>query len=219
MSEPIEIISNGRLSCRRAAQVTLAVLSAIVLAGCAIGEREPIYLDSAEVDPIRAPAGLDQPPVRGTYRVGGYFLPEMAGQSEDRPPRVLSSAEAEASRSHIRFGERGLYLEVEDELDSVWRRLGFSLDRAGMTLLRSDSGERRYAFDFDHDPIIVDRTGLARLAFWQGRERIDYSGRFVVEVQPDGDSATRVILLDDNGQLVDMVRAEYVLSVLRERLG
>lgn len=204
---------------RVALNLLLPVASAVLLAACAVGDSEPIYLDSAEVDPIRTPSGLDAPPVRGTYRVAGYFLPEMAGQNEDRPPRVLSSAEAEASRSHVRFGERGLYLEVEDELDSVWRRLGFSLNRGGMEIEQADADERRYAFRFQHDPIVIDRTGFGRLAFWQSPERIDHSGRFVVEMEPAGEAVTRVNLLDENGELVDMVRAEYVLSVLRERLG
>jgi uncharacterized lipoprotein len=197
----------------------LPVVSAALLSACAVGDSEPIYLDSAEVDPIRTPAQLDEPAVRGTYRVGGYFLPQMAGQGEDRPPRVLSSAEAEASRSRVRFGERGLYLEVEDELDSVWRRLGFTLNRGGMAIQQADAEDRQYAFEFQHDPIVIDRTGLARLAFWQRRERIDHSGRFMVELEPAGEAMTRVILLDEDGELIDMAQAEYVLSVLRERLG
>lgn len=197
----------------------LPIAGAVLLTACAVGDSDPIYLDSAEIDPIRTPPELDEPPVRGTYRVAGVYLPQMAGQSEDRPPRVLSSAEAEASRSHIRFGERGLYLEVEDELDSVWRRLGFTLDRGDMELEQADADDREYAFRFHHDPIVIDRTGFARLAFWQSRERIDHSGRFVVELQPVGEASTRVNLLDENGELVDMVRAEYVLAILRERLG
>lgn len=203
---------------RAIVNILLAIASAVLLSACAVGDSNPIYLDSAEVDPIRTPPELDEPPVRGTYRVAGVYLPQMAGQSEDRPPRVLSSAEAEASRSHVRFGERGLYLEVEDELDSVWRRLGFTLNRSGMEIQQADAEDRQYSFRFQHDPIVIDRTGFARLAFWQRPERIDYSGRFKVELEPAGD-ATRVILLDENGELIEMDRAEYVLAVLRERLG
>lgn len=199
--------------------ILLPILGAVLLAGCAAGDSRPIYLDSAEVEPIRIPDRLDRPSVRGTYRVGGYSLPQMAGQNEDRPPRVLSSAEAEASRSHVRFGERGLYLEVEDPLDDVWQQLGSVLNRDGMEIQQADADDRQYTFRFEHDPIVIDRTGLARLAFWQGRERIDYSGNFLIELEPAGSSATRVILLDEQGQLIEMVRAEYVLSVLREHLG
>ncbi len=199
------------------AGLTLGVAG--ILAGCAIGDNDQIYLQSAEVESIRAPAGLDQPRLRGTYRVAGYALPEMAGQNEDRPPRVLTSAEAEASRSRIRFGQFGLYLEVEDELDSVWRRLGFTLDRGDMSVETADAEEHRYAFAFNPEPIVLDRRGFARLAFWEPRERVDHGGRYLVELEPESEDSTRVILLDESGSLVDMARAEYVLSILRDRLG
>lgn len=197
----------------------VAIALAGMVTGCTLGGSDELYLQSAEVEPIRAPAGLDQPRVRGTFRVAGYALPEMAGQNEDRPPRVLTSAEAEASRSRIRFGQYGLYLEVEDELSSVWRRLGFTLNRADMTVESANADEYRYAFAFDPEPIVVERRGIARLAFWEPSERINHGGRFMVELEPESEDATRVILRDESGNLIDMARAEYVLSILRDRLG
>ncbi|MEE4295096.1 MAG: hypothetical protein V2J20_00585 [Wenzhouxiangella sp.] len=209
-------------STARPAAVVRAVIvlaMAATMAGCTLGGSDDVYLRSAEVDPIRAPDGLDQPRVRGTFQVAGYALPEMAGQNEDRPPRVLTSAEAEASRSRIRFGQYGLYLEVEDELSSVWRRLGFTLNRGDMKVESASADEHRYAFAFDPEPIVVERRGLARFAFWEPNERLDHGGRFVLELEPESEDATRVLLLDENGELIDMARAEYVLSILRDRLG
>lgn len=200
-------------------KIVCLTLSVLLLGACAGRDRQPIYLQSEEVEPIRVPEHLDEPAVRQTYRVAGYFLPEMAGQGDARPPRVLSSAEAEASRSHIRFGDRGLYLEVEDEVDSVWRRLGFSLDRGGMQIRDADETQRQYDFRFEHEPIVIDRSGLSRLAFWRGEEKIDHGGHFRVELEPAGGDITRVILLDESGELVEMERAEFLLSELRERLG
>ena len=195
------------------------LLVAGLATGCAARDRQPVYVGSDEVQPIRAPEGLSQPRVRTTYQIPGYFLPELAAVgNEARPPRVLPSAEAEASRSHIRFGPTGLFLEVQDEADSVWRRLSFALNRGGMNVRTVDESARRYLFDFRHDPIALDRTGLSRLAFWRGTEVMDYSGRFRAEVQPDGDNA-RVILLHQDGRVIDMETAEFVLAVLRERLG
>ena len=199
--------------------IVLTVLAALLLTACAGRDRQPIYLDSEEVEPIRTPAHLDEPTIRRTYFVDGVFLPQMAGQSDARPPRVLSSAEAEASRSRIRFGPSGLYLEVQDEPDSVWRRLGFSLDRGSMQLREVEENEQRYGFYFDHEPIVIDRRGFARLAFWRGPETIDHGGRFVVEVEPADPQTTRVQLLTEDKEPVEMQRAEYVLSILRERLG
>ncbi len=200
-------------------KLLLSLLAACVLVGCANRDRQPVYVASEEVSSLRVPDRLSEPGIRTTYRIPGYFLPEFAaGGDEARPPRVLPSAEAEASRSHIRFGPSGLFLAVEDEADSVWRRLSFVLNRGGMNVRRVEEGSRRYHFRFDHDPISVNRTGLARLAIWRGSEVMDYSGVYLAEVQADGDNA-RVNLYHENGSLVDMETAEYVLAVLRERLG
>jgi uncharacterized lipoprotein len=200
-------------------RVCLIALAACVLAGCFNRDRQPIYVESEEVSEIEVPEDLSLPNVRRTYDIPGTFLPQLAAVGdESRPPVVLSSAEAEASRSHIRFGPTGLYLEVEDEPGSVWRRLGFSLNRGGMNVRQVDESDRRYLFDFTHDPIEVERSGLARMAFWRSDERLDYSGRYQVRVQEDGDT-TRVVLLGDGGEVIEMDQAEFILAILRERLG
>lgn len=197
----------------------LVLAMVAVLAACATRE-QPVYADSEEVQPIEAPPGLSQPRVRSTYEVPGYFLPELAAQgNEARPPRVQPSAEAERSRSQIRFGETGLYLEVQDEPDSVWRRLGFTLNRAGMSVREIDESERRYRFRFTHEPIETPRTGLGRLAFWRGNEVTDYSGTYLAEIRRADEQFTKVALLDEQGDILDMEQAEYVLSRLRDRLG
>lgn len=194
-------------------------LAVLLLGACAGRDRQPVYVQSDEIEPIRAPEGLDQPRVRSAFEVGGYFLPELAAQHDARPPRVLPSAEAERSRSHIRFGPRGLFLEVQDEADSVWRRLGFSLNRAGMQIQEVREDRQQYAFRFSDDPLIIERTGLSRMAFWRGAEKVDHSGEFLAEVEATSDETTRVLLMDRSGNLLDMDQAEHVLSVLRERLG
>lgn len=200
-------------------QTILALLLVGLISGCFNRDRQPIYVESEEIDPIEVPEGMTKPQIRTAYQIPGTFLPELAASGDESlPPRVLSSAEAEASRSHIRFGPTGLYLEVEDEANSVWRRLSFTLNRQGMSVRRVDEPDRRYLFEFDHDPIRVDRTGLSRLAFWRSAEVRDYSGQYLAEVRPEGDQA-RIVLLDENGQVIDMDQAEYVLAVLRERLG
>lgn len=196
----------------------LAALLAM-LAGCAGRDRQPVYADSEEIDPIEAPPGMSSPQSRSTFEVPGYYLPELAAQDTARPPRVQPSAEAERSRSHIRFGATGLFLEVQDEPDSVWQRLGFTLNRNGMRVEEIDDSQQRYRFQFSHDPIEADRRGISRLMFWRSPEVTDYSGTYRIKVREGSDGLSEVILLDANGEILDMDRAEYVLARLRDRLG
>lgn len=198
-----------------------ALAISLLLGGCFNRERDPVYVSSEEIEPIEAPPGLDEPRTRNLYEVPGYSLPELAAQGEqERPPEVQPSAVAEQSRSQIRFGPTGLYLAVEDQPDSVWRRLGFTLNRAGMQVEQVDENQRRYVFRFTHEPIQPDAGFFDRLTFWSSPEAIDYSGRYVARVgdRTEG-GVTRVELLDADGSVVAMDRAEFVLARLRERLG
>ncbi|MGY6555411.1 MAG: hypothetical protein ACXIUM_12920 [Wenzhouxiangella sp.] len=198
----------------------LLIVLALMLAACAGRDRQPVYVQSDEIPPLQVPTGLDQPTIRPTFQVGGAFLPEMAAQHEIRPPRVQPSAVAERSLSQIRFGPRGLFLEVQDEAESVWRRLGFSLNRGGMQVREVRAERQQYAFRFIDDPTEVERGRLARVAlFWRSTEVIDHSGDFIAEIEPINERATRVLLFDSAGNLVSMDQAEHVLAVLRERLG
>ncbi|WP_376691274.1 hypothetical protein [Wenzhouxiangella sp. EGI_FJ10409] len=199
----------------------LLLAATLLLGGCFNRERDPVYVSSEEISPIEAPPGLDQPATRDTYDVPGYSLPELAAQGQqERPPEVQPSSVAERSRSQIRFGRKGLYLAVEDQPDSVWRRLGFSLDRGEMQLRQIDETERRYRFSFSHEPIRPDMGFFDRITFWSRPEAIDYSGEYVARVASEAEGGvTRVELLDDDGDVVEMDRAEFVLARLRERLG
>lgn len=199
----------------------LSLSTAFVLAGCFNSERDPVYVASEEIEPIEAPPGLDQPSTRNIYDVPGYSLPELAAQGNpENPPEVQPSSVAEQSRSQIRFGPKGLYLAVEDVPDSVWRRLGFTLNRGDMQVRQVDENERRYIFSFNHEPVQPDVGFLDRLTFWSSPDPVDYSGEYVARVgNKASDGVTAVELLDADGSVVELERAEFVLARLRERLG
>lgn len=210
-------------ACRLGARGLPAALVALLLVGCgALGGDRPIYVQSEEIQPLQVPRGLSQPRFENQFEIPGYSLPELAAAGDESlPPRVLSSAEAEAARSRIRFGPTGLYLEVDDEAASVWRRLGFALNRGGMSVEQVLTDQRRYAVKFSHEPIEVSRRGrLSRmLLFWRAPKFLDYSGRYLIEVQRETPERTRVAILGNSGEVLPMQQAEFVLAALQKRLG
>jgi uncharacterized lipoprotein len=205
----------------------LKSLAILLLAGISVGcgfnsNKEPIYAASEEVPPLRVPEGLSAPETQATFEIPGYSLPELAARGdESRPPRVLTSAEAEKARSRIRFGPTGLYLEVDDQAASVWRRLGFALNRGDMKIERVIDDQRRYRVQFDHDPILVSERGWFKklFLFWRSPDYMDFSGIYLFEVQRDTSDSTRVAILDENGSVLAMEQAEFILARLQERLG
>ncbi|MDT8438541.1 MAG: hypothetical protein RQ729_05995 [Wenzhouxiangellaceae bacterium] len=201
--------------------IVMAVL--LILAGCGMFRREePAYLESEELSPLRVPPGLTPPNTDSVFEIAGYSLPTLAAQgNEALPPRVPTSEEAERARSRIRFGPTGLYLEVDDEAASVWRRLGFAVNRGGMSLDQVLADERRFRVRFEHDPIVVDERGWFSnlFLFWKSPEMINFSGTYLLEVQRETGGTTRVAILDDQGRVLPMERAEFVLNRLQRRLG
>lgn len=194
-----------------------------IAAGCGFNSnKEPIYAASEEIPPIRVPEGLSMPETRATFEIPGYSLPELAARGDEtRPPRVMTSADAEKARSRIRFGPTGLYLEVDDEAASVWRRLGFALNRGDMSIDRVLDDQRRYRVQFSHEPILVSERGWFKkvFLFWKSPEYINFSGTYLFEVQRETSDTTRVAILDENGKVLAMEQAEFVLARLQERLG
>jgi len=197
------------------------MLAAALLSGCFGKSREPIYKASDEIDEIEVPADLSQPQVGVVYNVPGYSLPELAATGNEMlPPTVQPSEVAEHSRSQIRFGRSGLYLAIQDEPDSVWRRLGFALNRGDMRLESSNEDGFEYVFHLDHEPVESEKSGFSRLFFWRKAELINYSGRYRIVVGKESEGGvTAVELLGESGGVLDFDRAEYILAGLRDRLG
>ena len=211
---------NKYLHCLKIGSMLLVVGMA---AGCVFNRNdEPVYAASEEVPPLRVPEGLSAPETKATFEIPGYSLPELAARGDEtRPPTVLTSAEAEKARSRIRFGPTGLYLEVDDQAASVWRRLGFALNRGGMSIDRILDDERRYRVRFSHDPILASERGWIKklFLFWKSPDYINFSGTYLFEVQRETTDTTRVAILGEDGNVLAMERAEFVLARLQERLG
>lgn len=204
-------------------KIVAAIFFLAIATGCIFGgDKEPVYATSREVPPLKVPEGLSKPETRSTFDIPGYSLPELAARGDEtRPPEVMTSAEAEQARSRIRFGPTGLYLEVDDTAASVWRRVGFAFNRDGMEIDQVLDSERRYRVRFSHDPIeISDRGFLSSVfMFWRSPDYIDYSGTYLFEVQRESSDTTRVAILNEDGEVLPMGRAEFVLNRLQERLG
>ncbi|MEM7053267.1 MAG: hypothetical protein AAF446_01840 [Pseudomonadota bacterium] len=208
----------------RAGQLSLITLVLVTqLSGCGwLRPDQPVYVSSEELPPIEVPEDLSEPELRTVFEIPGFAVPQLAAQGDEAmPPRVPTSAEAEVANSRIRFGATGLYLEVDDEAASVWRRLGFALNRGDLSVQQVLQDQRRYRFELRHEPIVVDERGwMGRIfLFWRDPEVINYSGTYLAEVQPESSGRTRVAILDQEGQILIMNRAEFVLAQLRDRLG
>ena len=209
------------LMSKRGLSVITALLGSLLLAAC--GNVGGVYVDSREASPLRVPDQLDRPSTEAALTIPGAAAPELAGlRDEAVPPKVLTSEEAAQSTSRVGFGDGALFLLIEDSVDSVYRRLGFTLERSGMSIESREPDRLTYTFLYRQPPPTQLRKGFWRkMAFWKGADWEDYSGRYEVRLVPDDDKPehTRVYLYDSEGNAAQPEPVEQLLGIVQERLG
>jgi uncharacterized lipoprotein len=143
-------------------------------------------------------------------------MPPPAMVMETMPPRVSNTTSGLDDSSSFNWSSQGLYLAVEDTPDSVQRRLGLVINRAGMQRVRVDE---QGVIRFDYYQKFEGEDGFfSKMAFWSRDKAEDYSGAYQVFARPDGDQ-TRVYIKYADGTDCEPDAAEHVLAVLRARLG
>ena len=190
-----------------------------VVVGCStFGNSAPEYLASAEVEPLKIPEGMDAPKGDAPVIISVQQMRMPEGEElEPMPPRVVSTAGKQDASAYMAWSAEGAYLLVKDSPESVARRLRFTIENAGMTLLkRDDSGSHKFHYK---QTILLDEGFFSRMAFWRSQPKIiDYSGTFMTSLQPDGQD-TRIYLLFGNGERCDVAGTEHVLGIFMDRLG
>jgi len=190
----------------------------IALAACSwFKEKPPEYMAGEEVPLLEVPEGLDplQYPAPLVISTGQIRLPS-GDELNPGPPRTVNTAGQGDTNAYLAWSGQGVYLAVRDTPDSVQRRLGFTIERAGMIMLETDQPlEHR----FEYVQVNTDeRSFWKKLAFWSRSKAPDYSGLYRTRVEGDGEDA-RVYLFLDSGTPATTTAAEHVLGIFMERLG
>lgn len=198
------------------AALLITVMTASLLAGCASDARKREYYDAVETPPLELPEGLARPTSSSALIIGIPAVPLSPMAMETRPPRISSTTSGLDGNSRFNWSADGLYLLVDDTPESVHRRLGLVIERAGMERVRVDDAG---VYRFDYYQSFEDEDGFFRkLAFWSRDKAEDYSGAYQTYTRPDGEK-TRVYIKYADGTDVEPDAAEHVLDVIRSRLG
>jgi uncharacterized lipoprotein len=202
-------------SSRKFAVLSIA-LSVVLVAACSSGNKRPEYYDSVETASLEIPEGLQPPNQSQALVIMAPAMPPPAMVMETMPPRVSNTTSGLDESSSFNWSSQGLYLKVEDTLDSVQRRLGLVINRAGMQRVRVDE---QGVIRFDYYQKFEGEDGFfSKMAFWSRDKAEDYSGAYQVFARSDGEQ-TRVYIKYADGTDCEPDAAEHVLAVLRARLG
>lgn len=190
-----------------------------LVSGCSsMRNKAPEYLASETVEPLKIPQGMDKPQGDAPIIISVPQMRMPAGDElEPMPPRVVSTAGKQDASAYMAWSAEGAYLLVKDTPDSVARRLRFTIENAGMTMLKlDDSGAHKFHYK---QTMPRDEGFFSRMAFWRSQPKIiDYSGTFMTSLQPDGQD-TRIYLLFGNGERCDVAGTEHILGIFMDRLG
>jgi uncharacterized lipoprotein len=210
---------SGRAPCGPAACVLAAVLAMSLLGACSSDARKREYYDAVETAPLEIPEGMARPASGSALVIGIPRVPLSPMAMETRPPRISSTTSGLDANSRFNWSAQGLYLLVDDTPESVHRRLGLVIQRAGMQRVREDENGV-YRFDYYQRFGDTDKSFWSRLAFWSDDGWEDYSGAYQTFARPDPDSEkTRVYIKYADGTECEPDAAEHVLDVIRARLG
>lgn len=188
----------------------------LLLGACSSGQKKPTYYNAVEIQPIEIPEDLERPDSSTALIINSRPMPPPSMVMETKPPRISSTTSGINANSSLNWSAQGLYLKVDDTPESVYRRLGLVIERAGMERIRLDD-QGVYRFDYYQN---FDEEGgfFSKMAFWSRDKSEDYSGAYQTYARPAGDH-TRVYIKYADGTDCEPDAAEHMLEVLRSRLG
>ena len=144
------------------------------------------------------------------------------GVSEERARTVVATAEPRGTRAELlRDAQGATVLSLREDFSRAWRRTGLALDRVGFTVEDRDRSRGLYFvryIDPDRELAGADGGWFSRLKFWGDAEPRDPDKDSYLVSLLAADVATRVVVLDKQGQRDVTAIADRILSLLHEQL-
>lgn len=123
------------------------------------------------------------------------------GTPEDQARTAAATSEApQAPRARLVPGQPQAMLQVDDNFDRAWRRVGLALDRSGFTVEDRDRSQGVYFVRYADAAAETEKPGLLGRIFSFGRrEETSTLARYQVAVKPDAESSSTVSVLNAQG--------------------
>jgi uncharacterized lipoprotein len=201
----------------RKTSIALFQVLLLLLTACSSDNRKPEYYDALEAPPLKIPEGLDAPGSSVALIIEYPKIPLPSVAMVTMPPRISSTTSGIDASSSLNWSAQGMYLLIDDTMESARRRADLVISRSGMKKVTQDeSGVWR----FEYYQVFGegDEGFWSSMAFWRTNRQEDYSGAYQVYLEPDGEK-TRVYIKYADGTECEPDAAEHVLSVLGARLG
>ena len=123
------------------------------------------------------------------------------------------------ARAHIVPGQAGATMQVDDNFDRSWRRIGLALDHGGFTVEDRDRAQGLYYVRYvDAKEAAKDEPGFfSKFTSWFGKSSSSAVGKYRISIKAPADSAT-VTVLNDQGQPDNGENAQRIVTLLVDEL-
>lgn len=142
---------------------------------------------------------------------GAKAVPSAATQSAANPNG--------AGRARVVPGQAGATLQVDDNFDRSWRRIGLALDHGGFTVEDRDRAQGLYYVRYvDAKEAAKDEPGFfSKFTSWFIKSGPSPVGKYRIQIKAPADSAT-VTILNDQGQPDNGENAQRIVALLVDEL-
>jgi outer membrane protein assembly factor BamC len=123
------------------------------------------------------------------------------------------------ARARIVSGQAGATMEVDDNFDRSWRRIGLALDHGGFTVEDRDRAQGLYYVRYvDAKEAAKEEPGFfSKITSWFGKPATSAVGKYRISIKAPGDIAT-VTVLNDQGQPDNGDNARHIVALLVDEL-
>lgn len=144
------------------------------------------------------------------------YLGATPKESGDRMTEVQQAPAAPPQAELVNRESGELYLIVHQDLTRAWRSVGIVLDRIDFAVDGRDRTEGLYSVRYSDPRAGHDKGFLSKMAFWSSDEAQQVEN-YKIRLTSEGDD-TRVVVLNEQGQLDNSDTAKRILSLLYEEL-
>ena len=124
-----------------------------------------------------------------------------------------------AARARVVTGQAGATMQVDDNFDRSWRRIGLALDHGGFTVEDRDRAQGLYYVRYvDAKEAAKEEPGVfSKITSFFGKSSSSAVGKYRISIKAPSDSAT-VTVLNDQGQPDNGENAQRIVTLLVDEL-
>lgn len=141
------------------------------------------------------------------------------GVQEAKAKTEVATAPVAERAKLVRGADGTTQLELEDDLDRAWRRVGLALDRVGFTVEDRDRSQGVYFVRYV-SPAEESKSSpgfFSKLKFWGSDDKIANAAQYRIEVAGDVNGST-VTVLGKDGRVERSESAGRIVALLYDQL-